>query len=99
MSAKKANPDKKATKAMKAKKPEAKKTSAIEAAIRVLGETGEPMNCQEMIDAMAKVGYWTSPNGKTPAATLYSAILREIGKGKDSRFVRAEPGKFGLAKK
>jgi hypothetical protein len=23
-------------------------------------------------------GYWTSPGGATPAATLYSAVLREI---------------------
>ena len=32
------------------------------------------MNCQEMIEAMAAKGYWKSPGGKTPAATLYSAI-------------------------
>jgi hypothetical protein len=37
--------------------------------------------------------------GATPAATLYSAILREIkAKGKESRFVKTERGKFGLAK-
>jgi HB1, ASXL, restriction endonuclease HTH domain len=53
----------------------------------VLGEKGEPMNCKEMIEAMAAKGYWKSPGGKTPHSTLYSAILREIGaKGKDSRF-------------
>ena len=75
------------------KKP--KKVSAIDAAARVLGEAKEPMNCQEMIKAMADKGYWTSPGGKTPHATLYSAILREIGtKGKDSRFTKTERGKF-----
>ena len=31
-----------------------------------------------MIDAMTTKGLWTSPGGKTPHATLYSAILREI---------------------
>ena len=49
----------------------------------------------EMVEAMAEKGYWTSPGGKTPHATLYSAILREIkGKGSDSRFVKSERGKF-----
>lgn len=36
------------------------------------------MTCQQLIEAMAAKGYWTSPGGKTPAATLYSAMLREI---------------------
>jgi hypothetical protein len=46
---------------------------------------------------MAKKGYWSSPNGQTPAATLYSAILREINvKGKESRFEKTERGKFGI---
>src|SRR5262249_21336264 len=65
------------TKGKKAKEPKAKKPSALDAALRVLQEAGQPMNCQEMIEQMATKGYWTSPGGKTPAATLYSAILRE----------------------
>jgi hypothetical protein len=53
------------------------------------------MNCQEMIAAMAAKGYWASPGGKTPAATLYSAILRDIQtKGDASRFAKTERGKF-----
>ena len=87
------------TKAKKANEPRAKKTSAIDVAVRVLEEVRQPMNCQEMIDAMAAKKYWTSPGGATPAATLYSAILREItAKGKEARFVKTERGKFGLAK-
>jgi hypothetical protein len=27
-----------------------------------------------MIEAMAAKRYWTSPGGKTPAATLYTAV-------------------------
>jgi hypothetical protein len=82
-------------KAKKAKEPKAKKTSALDAALRVLEEAGQPMNCQEMIEQMAAKGYWTSPGGKTPAATLYSAILRETQtKGDASRFVKTERGKF-----
>jgi hypothetical protein len=55
------------------------------------------MTTQEMIDAMAAKGYWTSPGGKTPAATLYSAILREITtNGDGARFIKAEHGKFAI---
>ena len=88
------------TKAKMAKEPKGKKTSALDAAVRVLEESGQPMTCPEMIEQMATKGYWTSPGGETPAATLYSAILREINaKGKEARFVKTERGKFGLAKK
>jgi hypothetical protein len=53
------------------------------------------MTTAEMIEAMAKKKLWSSPNGLTPAATLYSAILREINtKGKDARFKKTERGKF-----
>jgi hypothetical protein len=52
-----------------------------------------------MIKAMAEKGYWTSLGGKTPHATLYSAILREIStKGKESRFTKTERGKFAVGK-
>src|SRR6202142_4091484 len=54
------------------------KLSALDAAAKVLQETGQPMNCQEMIAAMAAKGYWSSPAGQTPAATLYAALEREI---------------------
>jgi hypothetical protein len=51
-----------------------KKLSAIDAAAKVLAEAGEPMDCQTLIKTMAEKGYWTSPGGKTPAATLYTAV-------------------------
>ena len=72
-----------------------KKLSAIDAAAQLLAGSKEPMNTRQMIEAMAAKGLWTSPGGKTPHATLYSAILREINaKGKDSRFTKTERGKF-----
>jgi hypothetical protein len=98
-----ATPGKKAAKGKTDKPPmakpasdaKAKKLTAIDAAAKVLGENGQAMNCKEMIEAMAEKKLWTSPGGKTPAATLYSAILREIGtKGKDARFNKTERGKF-----
>ena len=74
------------------------KLSALDAAARVLSESGQAMNCQEMIDAMAAKGYWSSPGGKTPSATLYSAILRELKtKGGDARFRKTERGQFTRA--
>jgi hypothetical protein len=77
-----------------------KKLSAIDAAAKVLGESGQPMRCPEMIETMAKKRYWQSPGGKTPAATLYAAILKEITtKGKESRFVKVDRGQFGAAKR
>ena len=76
----------------------AKKLSALDAAAQLLAETGEAMTCLEMIQAMAARGSWTSPAGKTPQATLYSAILREIKtKGIDARFKKTERGKFAPA--
>ncbi len=46
-------------------------------------------------DGMAAKKYWTSPGGKTPGATLYSVILREVQtKGKEARFKKADRGLF-----
>jgi hypothetical protein len=73
----------------------AKKLSALDAAAQVLAKAKQPMNCQALIQEMAGQGIWTSPGGKTPQATLYSAILREIHlKGKDSRFKKIDRGQF-----
>jgi hypothetical protein len=78
-------------------KTKAKKTSAIDAAAKLLGGSKTPMTTKEMIDVAAEKGLWKSPGGKTPERTLYSAILREIAtKGKDARFKKAERGKFTL---
>jgi hypothetical protein len=84
----------------KTKKPKSdRKLSALDAAAKVLGESGQPRGTKEMIEAMAEKGYWTSPAGRTPHATLYAAILREIStKGKEARFQKVERGKFALAK-
>jgi HB1, ASXL, restriction endonuclease HTH domain len=79
-------------------KDPAKKLSALDAAARVLGESKQPMNCPQMIEAMAAKGYWKSPAGKTPGSTLYAAMKREITTKKDqARFQQSGPGKFTLA--
>ena len=58
------------------------------------------MRAQELIDQMAAKGLWKSPGGKTPEATLYAAVLREIQAKKDkARFKKVERGLFVAAKK
>lgn len=86
------------TKAAKKAKPASdKKMSAIDAAAHVLASSKEPLNTKAMIEAMAAKGLWTSPGGKTPHATLYSAIIREISvKGKESRFKKTDRGNFAI---
>jgi hypothetical protein len=75
----------------------AKKLTALAAAARVLSEAGRPMTTRELIEVMAGKALWTSPNGQTPAATLFSALMREIKiKGKESRFAKSERGKFAV---
>src|SRR4051812_12361176 len=84
---------KKATKAKTDAAP--KRTSAIDAAAKLLESSKVPMTCKELIEAMATKGLWSSPGGKTPHATLYSAILREINaKGKEARFKKTDRGHF-----
>jgi len=74
-----------------------KKLSALDAAARVLQETGQAMTCTELIAAMAAQGYWSSPKGRTPAGSLYSAVLRELQtRGDQARFLKTERGKFAL---
>jgi hypothetical protein len=96
MAASKIHPNGKPKKTRKkSAEAKAKKLSALDAAAQVLAETGQPMACKEMIEAMAQKGYWSSPGGKTPSATLYSAITKEIStKGKESRFKKTDRGRF-----
>ena len=85
----------------KAPKPEKpKRLSCLDAAAQVLAASKEPMKAKEMIEAMGKQGLWSSPNGKTPEASLYAAIIREVAaKGVEARFVKTERGTFAAAGK
>ncbi|GAB6184593.1 winged helix-turn-helix domain-containing protein [Thermopirellula anaerolimosa] len=78
--------------------PKPKRPSALDAAARVLEETGQPMTAKQIVAAAEAKGYWKSPGGKTPDRTLYAAIAREIAtKGAAARFRKAERGKFARA--
>jgi hypothetical protein len=77
------------------KEPKPKKPSGLDLVAQVLKDKGEPMAAKDIADAVIAAGWQTK--GKTPAATLYSAILREIdGKPSDSRFVKTGRGLFAL---
>ena len=84
-------------KAPKEKKP--KRVSALDAAAQVLAASEVPMRAKEMIAKMEAKGLWKSPGGKTPEATLYAAIIREIAaKGEKARFKKHERGVFVAGK-
>lgn len=72
-----------------------KRISALDAAAQVLAASKEPMRAKDLIAAMAQQDLWSSPNGKTPEATLYAAMIREIAaKGSEARFRKVERGLF-----
>lgn len=77
------------------KAPKEKRTSGLDAAAQVLQESNEPMTAKEIVETAEANGIWKSPGGKTPHATIFSAIIREIAKkGPESRFKKAQRGKF-----
>ncbi len=87
-----------------ASKPEAKarqtdgKMSGLDAAVKVLSEAGEALDCKTIVTRALEKGYWKT-GGKTPQATVYAAIIREIAKkGGEARFRKTERGKFALSK-
>jgi len=88
----------KATEPKARKKPERKDgtMSGLDAAAKVLADAGEALNCKTIVERALEKGLWKT-GGKTPAATVYSAILREIAKkGSDARFQKADRGLFAL---
>ncbi|MCZ2098813.1 MAG: winged helix-turn-helix domain-containing protein [Anaerolineae bacterium] len=90
-----AKPAKKARSRTATGEPRPKRISALDAAAEVLKAENKPMKAKDLIEAMAARGLWSSPNGKTPEATLYAAMLREITtKGDQARFRKADRGLF-----
>ena len=70
--------------------------SGLESAYTILKEVGEPLNVKEITDRAIAQKLW-EPAGATPSATVAAAIMREMKiKGDDSRFFRAERGKFAV---
>ena len=69
--------------------------SALDAAAQVLVAGDKPMRVKDLIEQMEAKKLWKSPGGKTPEATLYAAMLREIqAKKSEARFKKIERGLF-----
>lgn len=82
----------------RAKPQRGKRLSALDAAFTLLSGSDSPMSAKDLVAAAAARGLWSSPGGKTPEATLYAAILREINaKGDKSRFKKTARGLFAAA--
>ena len=74
-----------------------KPLSGLDAAAIVLREASAPLNAQDLVGLMLERGLWKT-EGKTPAATIYAAMIREIrSKGSASRFLKADRGRFAAA--
>ena len=74
------------------------KLSGLDAAAQVLADANEPLDTKTMVERMFAKGLWET-KGKTPHATIYSAVLRDLQRnGEASRFRKVDRGKFTLAK-
>ena len=91
-----AEESRKAKKAKAAKPKGERKPGILTLATDVLKDAKAPMDCKAIVEKVLAKGLWQT-KGKTPAATLYAAIIREIAtKGKDARFRKTDRGLFEL---
>ncbi len=75
-----------------------KRISGLDAAAQVLTEAGGTMGSRQIVDLMLAEGVWKT-SGKTPHATIYAAMIRDIQKkGSESRFEKVARGKFKISK-
>ncbi|MFO0826720.1 MAG: HTH domain-containing protein [Phycisphaerales bacterium] len=75
------------------REPKVKRVSGLDLAAKVLAAAKEPLNSKTIAERVLAAGWSTS--GKTPHATLYAAIIREIEKkGPQARFKKTERGLF-----
>ena len=85
----------KKAKAAKSKGP--RKPGILTLAADVLKDAKAPMDCKAIVEKVLAKGLWQT-KGKTPAGTLYAAIIREIAaKGKEARFHKTDRGMFELS--
>jgi restriction system protein len=71
---------------------------SLDAAEKILMDTGKPLHYAVITDLMLENGLWET-EGKTPDQTVNARLAVDIKKhGEDSRFMRTEPGIFALRK-
>lgn len=86
----------KAAKAKATKPATDKPLSGLDAAAKVLADAGTPMRARELVNTMIERGLWKS-GGKTPHATIYAAMIREIAAKKSAaRFRKTDRGLFAF---
>ncbi|MFB3894595.1 MAG: winged helix-turn-helix domain-containing protein [Phycisphaerae bacterium] len=76
----------------KKRQPKGPRHSLANAAILVLADAKEPMNAKAIVELATENGLYKPGDGKTPEATLYSAMLRD----KKARFHKADRGVWTL---
>ncbi len=88
-------PETKTSKTTRARTPrEGETVSGLEAAFIVLRDAGEPLNIKQIMERINERNL-AKLNGKTPEATVSSALQRDImRKGDASRFEKAGKGLF-----
>lgn len=70
-----------------------RRISGLDLAADILAKSEDPLNAKTIAHRAIVAGWKT--NGKTPHATLYAAIIREIDlKGSASRFKKTDRGLF-----
>jgi HB1, ASXL, restriction endonuclease HTH domain len=68
--------------------------SGLDAAHKVLVDTGKTLSAKELVEQMRERSLWTS-SASTPVDTIKAHIYEEIKKkGAESRFVKVGPGQF-----
>ena len=79
-----------------ASEAEPKRIGVLDAAAEILAKSKNAMSCKRIVELAIETGRWTT-TGKTPHATLYSAIIREIAKkGEQARFRKIDRGRFAF---
>ena len=71
-----------------------KKLSALDAAAKVLAETGQPMSCKELIEAMAQKGYWSPQRQDAFVHSLFRDDQRDRHQGERIPLPEDRPGPF-----
>jgi hypothetical protein len=82
-----------AKKTAKQRTPKGPRTSLVNAAVLVLADAKDPMNAKAIVELATENGLYAPGDGKTPEATLYSAMLRD----KKARFAKADRGLWTLS--
>lgn len=71
-----------------------RKKGILDIAAEMLARSKKPMGAKEIVERALDRGLWKT-KGRTPSATLYAGIIREIAaKGKDARFKKVDRGLF-----